>query len=89
MSGNQGGCRTHGKWKLGTTAFADGACAVQGSDELEDGAGVLGQAKLRREALPEGGRTHGCSLLRQLPEQLDSMLRNAAQWSVSDRKSGQ
>ena len=88
MIGDQGGRRAHGKWKLGTTAFANGACPVQGSHEFEDGARVFGEAKLRRKALPEGCRAHGCSSLRQLLEQLDSTLRNAAQGSISYRQSG-
>ena len=88
MVGDQIGRRAHGKWKLGTTDFADGACTAQGRHEFEDGAGVIGQAKLRRQALPEGSRAHSGSLLRQLLEQLGSTLRNAAQWSFSDRQSG-
>jgi hypothetical protein len=88
MMDDKVGRRAHSEWKLRAAVFADGACTVQCSHELEDSAGVVAEAKLRRELPPQGCRAHGCSLLRQLLEQLDSTLRNAAQWSVSDPHSG-
>ena len=84
MACGQIGCRAHRRGKLGATAHADRECAVQRRHQLENSAGVVGEAKLRRKALPESSRAHGGGLLRELPEQLDSTLRDTAQGSVSD-----